>query len=374
MNIGYFLSSEEWGPHDLIAQAINAQTAGFDSLWISDHYHPWNDEQGHSPFVWSTIGAIAQAAAGMKVTTAVTCPTIRIHPAVVAQAAATSAVMLDGNFCVGVGSGEALNEHILGDAWPDAAERLEMLEEAVEVMRMLWQGGAKDYRRPPLPGRACACLRPPGRAPADRRLGVRAEGDRARRPDRRRVLHGRPRRRCGEAVPRQRGRGQGRPGRSEGVLGRRRRPRAGDGASPVAERGSPRRTGQVLPTPEHFEQASRLRLVTEDMLAEDTPCGPDVERHVEAIKAYQQAGFDAPIAPTWFDYVYCVGAVGLALLIAALDLWARRIGVVARGVRRAASTCMIPIRRLHSGRVGDYTAALALGVGVLSALMTQTLR
>src|ERR671935_126617 len=94
LKIGCFLSSEEWGPQDLVAQATKAQEAGFEGLWISDHYHPWNDQQGHSPFVWSTIGAIAQATSGMKVTTAVTCPTIRIHPAIIAQAAATSAVML----------------------------------------------------------------------------------------------------------------------------------------------------------------------------------------------------------------------------------------------------------------------------------------
>ena len=140
MRIGYFLSSEEWGPQELVAQAVQAEAAGFDGLWISDHYHPWNDEQGHSPFVWSTIGAIAQATQKMKVTTAVTCPTIRIHPAIVAQAAATSAVMLDGRFCLGLGSGEALNEHILGDRWPGADERLEMLEEAVDVIRTLWRG------------------------------------------------------------------------------------------------------------------------------------------------------------------------------------------------------------------------------------------
>src|SRR5438445_2398569 len=146
MKLGYFLSSEEWGPSDLVAQARMAREAGFDRLWISDHFHPWNDEQGHSPFVWSVIGAIARATDRMAVTTAVTCPTLRIHPAIIAQAAATSAVMLDGRFSLGVGSGEALNEHILGDAWPEADERLEMLEEAVQVIRTLWSGGAQDHR------------------------------------------------------------------------------------------------------------------------------------------------------------------------------------------------------------------------------------
>ncbi|MGZ4273763.1 MAG: TIGR03557 family F420-dependent LLM class oxidoreductase, partial [Solirubrobacteraceae bacterium] len=143
MRLGYFLSSEEWGPRELVAQARMAQQAGFDRLWISDHYHPWNDEQGHSPFVWSTVAAIAAAVPGMRVTTAVTCPTLRIHPAVIAHAAATSAVLLEGGFALGVGSGEALNEHILGTRWPEADERLEMLEEAIEVMRTLWQGGVQ---------------------------------------------------------------------------------------------------------------------------------------------------------------------------------------------------------------------------------------
>src|SRR3954464_9269920 len=145
MKIGYFLSCEEFGPHELVEQARRAQAAGFHALWISDHYHPWNDAQGHSPFVWSVIGAIAQAT-DLPVTTGVTCPTLRIHPAVIAQAAATSAVMLGGRFALGVGSGEALNEHILGDVWPEADERLEMLEEAIEVMRLLWQGGVQSHR------------------------------------------------------------------------------------------------------------------------------------------------------------------------------------------------------------------------------------
>src|ERR1700710_2381571 len=146
MNIGYFLSSEEFGPRALVDQARRAEAAGFEDLWISDHFHPWNDEQGHSPFVWSVIGAIAQATSRMKVTTAVTCPTVRIHPAIIAQAAATSAVLLDGRFALGLGSGEALNEHILGDRWPEASERLEMLEEAVEGIRTLWQGGVQSHR------------------------------------------------------------------------------------------------------------------------------------------------------------------------------------------------------------------------------------
>ena len=127
--LGYFLSSEEHGPSELVRQAQLASDAGIGSVWISDHFHPWLDDQGQSPFVWSVIGAIA-ATTPLTVTTAVTCPTVRLHPAVVAQAAATSSLLLEGRFELGVGSGEYLNEHIFGDRWPITDVRLDMLEEA----------------------------------------------------------------------------------------------------------------------------------------------------------------------------------------------------------------------------------------------------
>src|SRR3954447_2931694 len=139
MRFGYFLSCEEYSPAELVEQAVAAERAGFDALWISDHFHPWNDEQGQSPFVWGMIGALSQACS-LPVTTAVTCPTTRVHPAIVAQAAATAAVQLEGRFVLGVGTGETLNEHVLGDPWPSVDVRLEMLEEAVELMRRLWSG------------------------------------------------------------------------------------------------------------------------------------------------------------------------------------------------------------------------------------------
>ncbi|MFT2016021.1 TIGR03557 family F420-dependent LLM class oxidoreductase, partial [Streptomyces sp. 796.1] len=114
---GYFLAAEEHGPQELVEQARMAEQAGFTALWISDHFHPWNGEQGQSPFVWSVLGALSQATS-LPVETAVTCPTVRLHPAVTAQAAATCAVQFGGRFRLGVGSGEALNEHVLGDRWP----------------------------------------------------------------------------------------------------------------------------------------------------------------------------------------------------------------------------------------------------------------
>jgi coenzyme F420-dependent glucose-6-phosphate dehydrogenase len=146
MDLGYWLASEEHGPRELVDNAVLAERAGFDHLLISDHIHPWVDEQGHSPFVWGVIGAIAQATERIRLGTAVTCPLIRVHPAVVAHAAATAQVLLDGRFFLGLGTGENLNEHVLGDRWPRPDERLEMLSEAIDIVRRLLGGGYETYR------------------------------------------------------------------------------------------------------------------------------------------------------------------------------------------------------------------------------------
>ncbi len=142
---GYNLSSEEHSPNDLVKNAQRAEEIGFEFALISDHFHPWLDVQGHSAFVWNVIGGIASTTRKLSLGTGVTCPIMRIHPAIIAQAAATSAAMMPGRFFLGVGSGENLNEHILGDHWPTAPIRLEMLEEAVEVIRLLWQGEETSY-------------------------------------------------------------------------------------------------------------------------------------------------------------------------------------------------------------------------------------
>jgi G6PDH family F420-dependent oxidoreductase len=290
MRIGYFLSSEQWGPQDLISQAKKAQEAGFDGLWISDHFHPWNAEQGHSPFVWSTIGALSQATPGMHVTTAVTCPTVRIHPAVIAQAAATCAVMLDGNFTLGLGSGEALNEHIFGDRWPEADERLQMLEEAVQVIRELWSGGVQSHRGkhyrvedariydlPSEPPKIVISGFGPKAIELAARIG---DGYCTVKPD-------------ADAVERYRSNAE-RGGPVQGGLkvcfddDRQRAIEAMHRLWP--NDGLPGELAQILPTPAHFQQASQL--VTEEMLSDQSPCGPDMEAHLEAVKAYEEAGFD----------------------------------------------------------------------------------
>jgi G6PDH family F420-dependent oxidoreductase len=289
MRIGYFLSSEEWGPRDLASQAIKARDAGFQGLWISDHIHPWNDTQGHSPFVWATIGAIAQADLGLPVTTAVTCPTMRIHPAITAHAAATAAVLLEGRFSLGVGSGEALNEHILGDRWPEAAERLEMLEEAITVIRTLWEGGVQSHRGrhyrvehariydlPESPPKIIVSGFGPRGVDLAARVG---DGYATVGPD-------------ADSVSRFRS--QGGSGPVQGGL----KVCYGDDAAAARatvhrlwpNQALPGELAQILPTPAHFEQAAEL--VTEELATDGTPCGPDIETHLAAIRAYADAGFD----------------------------------------------------------------------------------
>jgi G6PDH family F420-dependent oxidoreductase len=290
MKIGYFLSSEEWGPKDLVAQAARAEEAGFEDLWISDHFHPWNDQQGHSPFVWATIGAIAANTTSMGITTAVTCPTVRIHPVIIAHAAATAALLLDGRFRLGVGTGEALNEHVLGDRWPGADERLEMLEEAVEVIRTLWQGGVQHHRGKHYRAEHCQIYDLPEPLPP---IIVSAFGPKAIKlaarigdgyctvgPD-------------ADAVTRFRSLSEGSKVVQGGVKvcwsDDESRARANVARLWPTE-ALPGELAQVLPTPQHFEQACEL--VTEEMVASQIACGPDVERHIEAIQAYERAGFD----------------------------------------------------------------------------------
>ncbi|HEX3691622.1 MAG TPA: TIGR03557 family F420-dependent LLM class oxidoreductase [Solirubrobacteraceae bacterium] len=289
MRIGYFLSSEEWGPQDLVSQAVKARDAGFQALWISDHIHPWNDTQGHSPFVWTTIGAIAQADLGLPVSTAVTCPIMRIHPAIIAHAAATASVMLDGKFNLGVGSGEALNEHVLGDPWPEAAERLEMLEEAIAVIRTLWAGGVQSHRGryyrvqhtriydlPSTPPKIIVSGFGPRAVDLAAKVG---DGYATVGPD-------------AEMVTRYRD--QDGTGPVQGGL----KVCYGDDAAAARatvhhlwpNEALPGELAQILPTPAHFEQASEL--VTEELATADVPCGPDIDAHVEAIQAYAKAGFD----------------------------------------------------------------------------------
>lgn len=286
---GYFLSSEEFGPGELLDQARMAEQAGFEALAISDHFHPWNNAQGQSSFVWSVIGALSQVTS-LPVTTLVTCPIVRMHPAVNAQAAATAATLTPGRFRFGLGTGEALNEHVLGDAWPEAAERMLMLEEAVQVIRHLFTGeqvthhgkhytvqNARLYTLPDEPVPLYISGFGPQAAALAGRIG---DGFVTMTPN-------------------------------EDLIGQFRR--AGGGAKPVIgglkvcwdsdkdqavktvhrlwpNEQLPGELAQILPTPEHFEQASTL--VTEEMIRNGVTCGDDPDAHIEAVTAYTAAGFD----------------------------------------------------------------------------------
>jgi G6PDH family F420-dependent oxidoreductase len=286
MKIGCFLSGEEFGPRELVDIAQRAEQAGFHALWISDHFHPWNDEQGHSPFVWSVIGAIAQATS-LPVTTGVTCPTVRIHPGIIAQAAATSAVMLEGRFNLGVGSGEALNEHVFGDPWPNIETRLEMLEEAVEVIRTLWQGGMQDHRGihyelqnariydlPDTPPPVLVS----GFGPKSTRLAARiGEGYITTSPDKELI----------DLYRSEGGKGPVHAG-TKVCFG----PDEDEAMETVLRlwpnAGLPGELAQVLPVPAHFEQACEL--VTAEHIS--SPVGPDLDKHAESLQQYADAGVD----------------------------------------------------------------------------------
>ncbi len=143
---GYTLMTEQSGPKDLVSYAVSAERAGFDFEVSSDHYFPWLAAQGHAPYAWTVLGAVAHATERVELMTYVTCPTIRYHPAVVAQKAATLQILADGRFILGVGSGENLNEHVVGQRWPTVARRHEMLREAIQIIRELWTGDLVDWK------------------------------------------------------------------------------------------------------------------------------------------------------------------------------------------------------------------------------------
>jgi coenzyme F420-dependent glucose-6-phosphate dehydrogenase len=287
--LGYALSSEEHPPRKLVRLAQRAEEAGFPFALISDHYHPWTDRQGHSPFVWSVLGAIAEATEELVLGTGVTCPTMRIHPAVIAQAAATTAGLLPGRFFLGVGTGENLNEHVLGDYWPSADERQDMLEEAIAVIRQLWQGGAQTFRGKHYRVENARIYSLPDEPPP---IAVAAAGTQAA------ELAGR----SGDAlistgpdvelVDAYRRAGGAGPcyGQVTGCWAGSEQEAVRTALEwwPNAALGG--ELGQELPLPRHFEQAAEN--VDEEAIAEAVVCGPDVDRWLEKITAFEDAGFD----------------------------------------------------------------------------------
>ena len=287
--IGIALSSEEHSPNELVRYARLAEEAGLTYALISDHFHPWVSSQGQSPFVWSTLGGIAHATERLRVGTGVTCPLIRTHPAIVAHAAASVAAMMPGRFFLGLGTGENLNEHVTGARWPAGDERLEMLEEAIEVIRLLWQGGQQTHRGKhytvedatlftlpeELPPIVVAAAKPGAAALAganDGFIGVSPEAELVQRFEQ---AGGAEKPRYGQVTLCW--------GENE------------DKAKKLAHEVWPNAaiTGELaqeLPNPEHFEQAAEM--VTPDDVAEVIPCGPDIDRIRDSIDEYADAGYD----------------------------------------------------------------------------------
>jgi coenzyme F420-dependent glucose-6-phosphate dehydrogenase len=286
---GYWLSSEEHPPLDLVRDAARAEELGFAFAMISDHFHPWIDAQGHSPFVWSVLGGIAASTERIEVATGVTCPTIRTHPAIIAHAAATAGAMLPGRFTLGLGTGENLNEHVTGARWPAPDERLDMFEEAIDVIRLLWEGGEQTHRgthytvdharlytlpEQPVPI-AVAAAKPKAAELAARHGDALVNTS----PDE-------------EIV------GAYRDAGGDGPLYGQVRLCWAEDADEARETAFRlwRHTGlggtinQELPRPSDFDAVAES--VTKEMATAGLPCGPDPQPVLEEIRKWEQAGFD----------------------------------------------------------------------------------
>jgi G6PDH family F420-dependent oxidoreductase len=286
---GYKLMSEAHGPRALVENAVMAEAAGFDFVGISDHFLPWHEAQGHSPFAWSVLGAIAAQTQRVGIATGLTCPLIRYHPAIVAQAAATIALLSDNRFTLAVGAGERLNEHVTGARWPAVGERHEMLREAIEVMRLLWEGESCNHRGRHYRVEQAQLFDLPDRpveivvgasGPQSAVLAAEA-GDG--------IMGVEPDRSLLEAWRKAGGKGKAcgeiaicyAPSEEEAAALAHDQHRFGLlGWSVLSE----------LATPASFDEAT-AKLRKEDV-AKQIPCGPDAEKHAEAINRFTEAGFD----------------------------------------------------------------------------------
>jgi coenzyme F420-dependent glucose-6-phosphate dehydrogenase len=290
VELGYSLMSEEHRPLDLVRFAGLAEDAGFSFATISDHFHPWINATGNSPFVWGTIGGIAVSTKRLRLGTAVTCPTMRIPPAIIAQAAATAAAMMPDRFFLGVGTGENLNEHILGSIWPPHEIRSAMLEEALEIIRKLWRGkntsyygnfyvveNARIYTLPETPVPIIIAAEGPKMAQTAGRLG---DGLMSTTPDSSFIA----------AFKKEAGEDELPLYCQASVCYDRDETAAKNTAYqqwPIT--GVPSSLTWELPTPKFFEQAAVT--VTEEQATKNVACGADPKRHLEIIKSYLDAGF-----------------------------------------------------------------------------------
>lgn len=286
---GYTLFCEGNDPLRLVDAGTKAEAAGFDFLAISDHIHPWVSEHEHSPFAWSILGALAVQTERVQLATMVTCPFLRYHPAVVAQMAATTAVMSGGRFTLGLGAGERLNEHVVGRGWPPVDVRHEMLREAVEAITELWQGGYTSYDGDYLTVEDCKLFDLPDE-PIDFYVG--ASGDQS--ATLAAELGGGI---CSvEPLPEVVSTFTGAGGDASKVWGQVPLSWHEDEATAVRLAKERFRFGLTgwkvmseLPNPSAFDAATQF--IRDTDVAEQLPCGPDPERHAAAISEYLDAGY-----------------------------------------------------------------------------------
>ncbi len=290
VEIGYALSSEEQQPQDLVRYAQMAEAHGFTFALISDHFHPWTERQGSSPFVWSVLGGIAATTRTLRVGTGVTCPIMRIHPAIIAQASATVGCLMPGRFFLGVGSGESLNEHITGQAWPPPDMRHDMLEDAIDVLRKLHEGGERshhgrffrvqDARVYNLPEPSVPLYVAAGGKHSAELAGRVGDG----------MIGTKPSEQTVDAFVAAGGEGKPRIGQLTVCWAR-----TEDEAVRTAHECWPNAAlgGEYkneLARVKYLEEATRN--VTPEMVAKEVVCGPDAQRHLDAIAEFVKAGFD----------------------------------------------------------------------------------
>jgi G6PDH family F420-dependent oxidoreductase len=290
LQFGYKLMSEEHGPRDLVENAARAEDAGFNFVSISDHFHPWLEAQGHSPFAWSVLGAIAQATKTVGITTGLTCPIIRYHPAIIAQAAATVALLSGNRFTLAVGAGERLNEHVTGARWPSTPERHAMLGEAIDIFRLLWTGEVHTHKSEHFEVNHTRLYDVPDK-PIPIVVGVSGEGGLKLAADKADgIMATEPKKELTEGFKLRSHKPS--PCYSEVALAY--APSEKAALKLAKERFSfsalawP--VNSELPTVDGFEAA--VKFIKEEDLAETIAAGPDPERHIAAILKHIDAGFD----------------------------------------------------------------------------------
>jgi G6PDH family F420-dependent oxidoreductase len=286
LKLGYKLMSEEHGPKELVQNAVRAEQAGFDFAAISDHFFPWIEEQGHSPLAWSVLGAIAEVTEKLGLMTAVTCPTMRYHPAIIAQGAATLALLTGDRFTLGLGSGERLNEHVVGLGWPGIVERHERFVEAIDIIQGLLLGELTHYRGKHLQLENARLYDRPNIKP---QLVIAAGGPKAARLAGEKgdgLMATEPRKALIDAFGKK-------------------APRYAEVAMCCAkDEAKARETAHKyfrwsmtgwpvqaeLPDTKGFEAASKH--IAPETVAKKITCGPSVDRHLEAVQEFIKAGFD----------------------------------------------------------------------------------